>query len=59
MTFYAYLLVEVTRNISIVSTPYMWWIRYMYFVVKQENRWINFQGIGQVKLKHLLLDTIL
>ena len=49
MTFCAYLLVEVIRNISIVSTPYMRWISYMCFEVKQEDRWLNFQGMGQSK----------
>jgi hypothetical protein len=38
LTSYAYLLVEVTKNISIINTPCMWWIRYMYHVVKQEDR---------------------
>ena len=50
VTFYAYLLVEVTRNISLVSTPYMWWISYMCFEVKHEDRWLNFQGMGRSKL---------
>jgi hypothetical protein len=57
MTFYAYLLVEVTMNISIVSTPYMWWISYMSFEVKQEDKWLNFPRHGAIKVKHLLLDT--
>jgi hypothetical protein len=38
MTFYAYVLVEVTRNISLVGTPYMWWKSYMCFEVKKEDR---------------------
>ena len=46
MTIYAYLLVEVTRNISIVSTQYTWWISYIYFEVKHEDRWLNFQNMG-------------
>ena len=49
LTSYAYLLVEATRNISIVTTLYMWWIRYMCLVVKQEDRLLNFEGMEQSK----------
>ena len=31
------LLVEVPMNISVVSTPYTWWISYVNFEVKQED----------------------
>ena len=58
MTFYASLLVEVTRNISLVSTPYTWWISYVYFEVKQEDNWLNFQVYGTIKIKPLVLDVI-
>ena len=34
MTFYAYLVVDVTRNVSLVSTPYMWHISYTCLEVK-------------------------
>ena len=49
LTSYAYLLVEDTRNISIVTTTCMWWIRYMNLVVKQEDRLLSFKGMGQSK----------
>ena len=47
MTFNASLMVEVTRNIYLVSTPYTWWISYRHVEKKQEDSWLNFQGMGQ------------
>ena len=46
MTFYAYLVVDVTRDVSLVSTPYMWQISYTYFDVKHDDSGLNLQGMG-------------
>ena len=52
MTFYVFMLVEVTRNTSLGSAPYTWWIDYRYFEVKQEDNWLT------ANIKLLLLDII-
>ena len=49
LMFHAFLLVEVTRNIFLVSIAYTWWISYRYFEVNQEDSWLNFQCMGQSK----------